>query len=201
MALLSGLFGPGHAEVWRQLAAEAGGSFVDGGWFSSNQVRARHGDWEIVLDSVMQHKVVYTRLRAPFFNRDGFRFRIYRKSIFTGVGKMLGLVQDVEVGDPSFDDEFVVQGNHPDKVIGMLQSPWLRQLIAGQPAISFEVKDDEGFFGAPFPEGWDELYFQAAGRITDLEQLKKLYELFAEVLDYLCETGSGYEGNSGVKVG
>ena len=60
------------------------------------------------------------------------------------------------------------------------------------------VKDDEGWFGAKFPEGVDELYFAVAGVIADVTRLKLLYELFAETLDRLCAIGSAYERDPGV---
>ena len=48
---------------------------------------------------------------------------------------------------------------------------------------------------ATFPEGVDELYFNVAGVIKDLDRLKLLYELFAETLDQLCLTGAAYAAN------
>ena len=50
---------------------------------------------------------LYPDAGAPYVNPDGFRFKIYRKSIFTGIGKALGM-QDVDIGDEEFDREFVV---------------------------------------------------------------------------------------------
>jgi hypothetical protein len=60
------------------------------------------------------------------------------------------------------------------------------------------VKDDEGWFGAAFPEGVDELYFSAHGVIKDVNQLRQLYLLFAEVLDQLCRMGSAYKKDPGI---
>jgi len=39
----------------------------------------------------------------------------------------------------------------------------------------------------------DELYFEVVGVIKDKERLKKLFDLFALVLDELCRFGSAYE--------
>jgi hypothetical protein len=44
----------------------------------------------------------------------------------------------------------------------------------------------------------DELYFQVVGVLKDIERLKSLFELFAEVLDRLCRMGSAYERGPGV---
>ena len=56
--------------------------------------------------------------------------------------------------------------------------PKIRELIAAQKDIKFDVKDDEGWFGTKFPEGVDELHFAVAGVIKDVDRLKLLYDLF-----------------------
>jgi hypothetical protein len=64
-----------------------------------------------------------------------------------------------------------------------------------QPSIYLTVKDDEGWFSTHFPQGVDELYFRVLGVIKDVEQLKSLYYLFAEILHHLCHIGSAYEND------
>jgi hypothetical protein len=130
-----------------------------------------------------------TRLRAPYLNPDGFRFSIYRKSIFSDMGKLLGM-QDIEVGDHEFDEAFIIKGNDEGKVCDLFANPRIRQMIQDQPKIRLEVKDSEGWFGPKFPEDVDELHFQVVGVIKDVERLKALFDLFAAVLDQLCKTGS-----------
>jgi hypothetical protein len=51
-----------------------------------------------------------------------------------------------------------------------------------------------------FPAGVDELKFQVAGVIKDLDRLKLLYELFAETLDELCRMGSALDKTPPVKI-
>jgi hypothetical protein len=63
-----------------------------------------------------------------------------------------------------------------------------------------EVKDDEGWFGADFPEGVDELYFQVVGVIKEVERLKLIYELFATTLNYLCHIDSAYDDDPQVEL-
>ncbi len=199
------LTGRDHEEIWRQLAEELKGQFDEGDWWKRTNVEVQWKNWTITIDkyvvSTGKSATVFTRIRAPYLNAGGFRFRIYRKRIFTALGKALGLVQDIEIGDSYFDDEFVIQGNDEAKVRAMLRKPGLRRLIEAQPDICFEVKDDEGRFGKTFPEGVDELYFLAHGTIKDLEHLKSLYHLFGEVLDHLCTLGSAYDRGPGIKAG
>jgi len=196
MSIMRKLFGPSQEEVWRQLCNEIGADFVDGGFWQGQKAVARVDEWTVTLDthtvSTGRSSVTYTRLRAPYVNRDGFRFTIYRKSVFSGLGKLLGM-QDIEVGEPSFDDEFIIQGNHEAKVRALFAHAPLRELIEAQPAIHLTVKDDEGWFEKEFPEGVDELYFQAMGVIKDVARLKSLFALFAVTLHCLCHLGSAYE--------
>lgn len=203
MGLLRQIFGPSRDEVWRQLCNEIGAQFVEGGFWRGDKVQAQVKDWTITLDTYTESSgevstthtrasTTYTRMRAPYVNRDGFRFTIYRRGLFSGMGKLLGM-QDIEIGDPAFDRDFIIQGNDEAKVRALFGNPRIRELIQSQPSIFLQVKDDEGWFGARFPEGVDELYFQVTDVIRDIERLKSLYELFAAVLNQLCHMGSAYE--------
>jgi hypothetical protein len=198
------LFGPSRADVWNALANEIGARFEKGGfWNGRDRVVADVGPWEVVLDGYTvsngKTSTTYTRMRAPYVNADGFRFTVYRKSIFTSLGKMLGM-HDVEVGYPAFDEEFVIKGNDEFKLRRLFANDRLRALIDAQPSIHFKVKDDEGVFRKIFPDGVDELYFVIVGTIKDIDRLKLLYDLFAETLHTLCHIGSAYEDDPGVTI-
>ena len=206
MSFLRDLFGPSRREIWQQFADAVGGRMVEGGfWNGSDRVEATHGQWTVTLDTFVvstgKSAIPFTRMRAPYVNPDNFRFTIYRKSIFSDLGKWFGM-QDIETGDRSFDEAYIVKSNDEAKVRRLLAAPRLRYLIRLQPEIQFSVKDDENNFwtGRNFPTGVDELYFQVAGTITDMDRLKQLYDLFSETLDELCKMGSAYEDDPGVKV-
>jgi hypothetical protein len=204
MSFLHNKFGPSKDEIWQQLAAAIGGDFTEGGfWKGSSKVEAAHGQWVVTLDtftvSTGKSSATFTRMRAPYVNPDGFRFNIYRRGIFSDLGKWLGM-QDVTVGDPLFDDGFIIKGNDETKLRRLFADARLRHLIMTQPVIHFSVKDDEEKFwgGRNFPPDVDELHFQAGGVVKDLDQLKRLFDLFSETLDQLCRMGSAYEKNPGV---
>ena len=201
MGLLRELFGPSKDEIWSQLSQEIGADYRESGFFTSGKVTLSHRQWEITLDTYTtksgESSTTYTRIRAPYVNRDGFRFTIYRKNIFSGVGKLFGM-QDIEIGDPFFDDEFIIQGTHTDLVESLLANTRIRQLIQDQPDVHFQMRDDEGWFSERFPEGVDELHFRAYGVIKDKQRLKGLFDLFALVLEELCRLGSAYEREPGV---
>ena len=203
MGVLKDLFGPSKDEVWRQLSQEISADFIEGGFWRGSKVQATVKEWTVTLDtftvSTGKTNIPYTRMRAPYVNKDGFRFKIFRKGFFSELGKLLGM-QDIEVGYPEFDNEFIIQGNDANKLRALFANPTIRQLIEVQPEIRLEVKDDEGWFGADFPEGVDELYFQVVGVIKEVERLKLLYELFATMLNYLCHIGSAYDDDPQVEL-
>ena len=198
-----GWFGPSKDEVWRQLSEEIGAEFVEGGMWKGNKVQAHVGPWTITLDTYTvsdgHSSTTFTRMRAPYVNPEGFRFTIYRKSFFSDMGKLLGM-QDIEVGDPEFDETFIIKGNDETRVRSLFADPKIRSLVGAQPQFWLAVKDSEGWFGPRFPEDVDELYFQVVGVIKDVERLKALFDLFAAALDRLCRIGSAYKQEPGVEL-
>lgn len=196
-----GLFGPSKKEIWSQLAEEIKANYIDNGIWKGDRVEARVDNWSIALDTYVvstgKASITYTRMRAPFVNRDSFYFKIYRNGIFSGLGKLLGM-QDINVGYDSFDEEFIIKGTSEEKVKRLFSNERIRALIQEQPEINLEIKDDDGSFRTSFPEDVDELCFMVTGVIDDIEQLKELYELFAEVLRELCNMGSAGAENPGV---
>ena len=203
MGVLRQVFGPSKEEIWSQLSREIGAEYQEGGFFKEGKIVLSHRGWEITLDTYTVHTgkvtIIYTRMRAPYVNRDGFRFNIYRKSAFSWLGKLFG-VEDIEVGEAFFDEEFIIQGEPEILVRSMLNNSRIRQLIQDQKDIHFQVKDDDGWFKSRFPEGVDELYFEVVGVIKDKQRLKNLFDLFTLVLDELCRLGSAYETDPNVKL-
>jgi hypothetical protein len=198
------LFGPSREEIWRQLCQEIGAEFVAGGLWKGGKVEAHHQSWTITLDTYAvssghSHQV-FTRMRAPFVSLDGFRFTIYRKGLFSELGKRLGM-QDIEVGaSAQFDDDFILKANDETKARALFANDEIRRLIAEQPKIRLELKDDEGAFRQRFPEGVDELLFHTHGVIKDVARLRQLFDLFAAVLDELCRIGSAAPDDPGVQL-
>jgi hypothetical protein len=201
MSILRQIFGPSKEEIWQRLAEEIGADYTDGGIFNPGKVQVHVKGWTITLDTYTVHTghatIIYTRMRAPYVNKDGFGFKIYRKGFLSDIGKKLGM-KDIVVGHPEFDEEFIIQGNDQEKVRALCDNGRFRELLEKQPKILLQVKDDEGWFGAKFPEGVDELYFQVQGVIKDIELLKDLYELFAVTLDQLCRIDSAYDSDPGL---
>ena len=190
------IFGSSKDEIWTQIAADIGGEFIEGGFWGTDVLIYKHGEWKILLDTYVvstgtsSHTV--TRMRAPFVNKDGLYFKISREGFFSSIGKFFGM-QDIEIGDPFFDKQFVIKGNNPEQIKLLLADGRIKELCQSQPRIHLSIKDDEGWFGTDFPEGVDELYFECVGVIKETERLKALFGLFCLVLQRLVQIDSAYE--------
>jgi len=196
-------------EAWRQFATETGGEFLKAdrglrGLFGGkpDRVLLRLNQWTAVLDTYeagdQYTSTTYTRMRAPYVHRDGFRFAVHRKTMLSGLGKLLGM-QDIQVGYPDFDPDFIIKANDEFKARELFANARIRQLIQSQPSIHLELKHGEGWFRTSLPPGVDELYFEEASLITDVARLKSLCDLFGETLNQLYRIGSASEEDSGVE--
>ncbi len=190
------LFGPNREEVWKDLCQHPSFELIKGETPAQDHVIAKVDNWTITLDIHSIHtqhdKIDFTRLRAPYVNKDGFRFKIYRGSFFDEVSKLFGL-QDIKIGHSEIDSQFIVQSNNEEKVKKLFADPNLQQDLLAVPNVFFEVRDDEGFHKEQFTDGVDELYFLSEGIITDEKKLRMLYDMFATTLHRLCHLGSAYE--------
>jgi hypothetical protein len=182
------LAGPGKDALWSELGREIGAEFQPGGFFKESALILARDGWRIVLDTHRVHtgksQAVYTRLRAPFSNPGGFRFRIFRRNILSGIAARLGM-QDLEIGDSSFDDPFILQSNDGERLRRLLLNSEIRSRLEREPAARLAIAADEGLLRKNLPAGVDELSFRALGILTDKERLKNLFELFFAVLEQL----------------
>lgn len=205
MGVFRSLFGPSQQEIWASLRAQIGGELVDGGMWRGDRLRMQAGEWVVTLDEYTQMipagkaqvHIPHTRMRAPFPNPAGFRFSLHRASVFSALGSLFGM-QDIEVGHPEFDKDFVIKGNDESAVRLLCGSARLRELVSAQPRFQLGVQDDEGWFGTKYPPDVDVLVFDVAERIRDVERLQGLYAVFAETLGKLSQMGMAGEGTGGV---
>jgi hypothetical protein len=93
-------------------------------------------------------------MRAPYLTADGFHFTVYRQSIFSAMGKWLGM-QDVTVGYENFDRDFIIKGNDEEKLRQLFSNQKVRELIAAQLEVHFSIEDDDGnVWTKSFPAAW-----------------------------------------------
>ena len=207
------ILGPSKDEIWAQIATDIGGEFIDRGFLGEKVLIYKHGEWQILLDTytvtaptgttAAATATAHTRMRAPFINKDGLYFNISREGFFSSIGKFfegffssIGKffgMQDIEIGDPFFDEQFLIKGNSPEKIKLLFADARIRELCQRLPGIHLWIKDDEGLFGTDFPKGVDELHFECAGVITETAVLKSLFGLFCLILERLVQIDSAYE--------
>jgi hypothetical protein len=200
MAILERFFGPTREEIWEQLAEEIGGNFYDGGfWLGDSKVRAHVGDWVVTLDTYKNNAgTVFTRLRAPFVNKDGFVFSLFREGSFEDHHSVDE--QDLEVGQADFDQAFVIKSNSVEEVKKLFADEEIRTLLRKQREVFFSASKESGWYSKDFPEGIGELLFLARGKIKNLARLKELYALFGETLDQLCKIGAATHDDPGLVI-
>lgn len=182
-----------HREAaWESIRQE----FRKAGAWDGQVLRIRQGPFVITLDvhafPTGYTSRVATRLRAAFINREGFHFRIRRHDLLSDLAAILG-ARDVQVGDPAFDRQFILKSSDPGQLLRLLGDPVLRGQMLTSAIQLVEVRPDEGWFGPEFPQGVDELYLEAPGRILVEPDIEILYEIFATLLNRLCHIGSAYE--------
>lgn len=196
MSLINKIFGPFKEDVWRQLAADYDGIYQEGGWSTSDKTCVYIEPWEVILDTFRRSsgksKRTYTRIRAPFVNRDNFYFKIYHEYFFHKAAKYFGMM-DIQVGDKAFDDNFIIEGNDEFKVQWLFDNNEIKDLLFAIKNVRFEIRSDEGIFShSTYKEGIDELYFEVRSVIKDIDELKRIFDVFALILTKITELDSGY---------
>jgi len=139
------LFGTSRKEVWKQLSEEISASYIEGGYFKDPRIEYKHNIWTIYLDtytvSTGKSNITYTRMRAPFINTKKLFFKLYRKGVFSNIGKALGM-QDIEIGYDYFDNDYIIKGNDEILLRRLFQNHKIRNYIEKQSRILLEIKDN-----------------------------------------------------------
>ncbi len=187
--------GANRRASWRQLGEEIGGRCTPATWRRPLRLELPHGPWTMTLECHVMRAhhvhVPFTRFWAPFLATGTFRCRISRANLFTRIAHWLGL-QDVVVGEPTFDHAFVVRSNARDTVRAFCQEPLLRQLLLAERAIALAVQDHAGWLGPRVPADTDLLSIDVAGHLQDQARLRALFRLLASGLDRLVAVGAAH---------
>jgi len=196
MGSLQERFADHENELWKQLSDDLGGQLTDAKGTRHDKVVAKVGSWAVTLDYHSEpgyrSEHIYTRLRAPFVNPDSFRLAVSHQGVFANIGKLVGM-QDIQVDHEPFDKMFLVQGTDPDQIKSLFSDNRVRELVKLEPDIHLQVRDAGSWFEDIYPDEVDELVLEVQGEIEDLDRLKRLFDLFARVLNGLCKGCSAYE--------
>jgi hypothetical protein len=186
-------------ETWAEFCGRVDAALSE--YVRTGRTRVRYKRWCVTLDTNVvpagAAAAVVTRMRAPFVGRGQFRFKLQRRDLLDALARRLR-IHSSETGQTDFDREFVVRSENDEAVRRLFDAQDIRRLIQSQPSLNLEARGDDGPFGAGLPEGVDELVLRAPGFVTDAERLRRLFALFALILDRLCETGAACEDEPGV---
>ena len=188
-------------ESWEEFCGRVDAAVA--GYLRGECARVRYKNWCVTLDTNVvpagAAAAVVTRMRAPYASRGAFRFKLQRRDLLDALARRLR-IHTSETGRPDFDREFVVRSDDEPRVRRLFEDAFIRSLIQSQPSINLEARGDDGPFGATLPEGVGELVLRAPGFLTNAAQLRKLFALFALILDRLCAMDSARTDEPGVSL-
>lgn len=186
-------------QAWRELASEIGAEFLRDQSSRTMKVVARMKRWSVTLhegrraaDSSWEHVYRTRIIAAPYVSKDGFSFELYRKGPLSDLWRKIFGTKDIEVACPESDRPFFIKGDDKPKVRALAANSRIPQLMQCQPSISVKVLQAKAT--PDFAEEIDALYADLGYEpIMDVERLKSLFGLFAEILNELSHMGSASE--------
>jgi len=186
----------GWKYVWYEFAEEFEGSVDDPNPDSSQTgmsivVPITNTPWVLVytLDPGMNGNNSHTTVEVNYAPRGDFKFAIHPQKKIDNFSKLLGM-QDIIIGDKSFDPLFVIKGNDVDKVRELFSSAEIKEHIIAEPTIQIWAHSEVGDSRpsarvlAPQPHV---LSLRVAGAVDDFGRLKGFYKLMEILLKTLCE--------------
>lgn len=122
--------------------------------------------------------IQFTSLKATVSRLDTFRFALHDEGVMDRVGKFFGL-EDIIIGYPEFDKQLIVKTNDPAKLKKLFADITVRNTFQSLKEFSFQIINDQNNNQDCVIE------FMIDRAITDIRELKKIYEAYAKVLDNL----------------
>ncbi len=109
-------------QVWREVADALSARFEEGKWFAFPKIRFEPkpgiGATVTVHSTGGKNKTYFTDVIFEPVPLD-CRLQIGRQGFFSQLTKVFG-AQDIETGDPAFDEKFVVKGDPADEILDRL---------------------------------------------------------------------------------
>lgn len=120
-----------------------------------------------------KNSTTYSTVRIVGPNPKELTFNIYREGMFSKLGKIMGM-QDIQTGDPTFDDKFVIKSNNPEFIkialLPEIKSKFIDIWERHKPHGSITLKDEE-------------LHYDEVGTIRTVE----IRERFGAIADLLAD--------------
>jgi tetratricopeptide (TPR) repeat protein len=134
-------------EAWSSAARTLGIDFQPSGVFSHQRMEGALATGRVLVETFRRgsgkHSHTYTRYRAYYQEPLGLGLRLTREGFFSGLGRFLG-AQDIQVGDAAFDNETVVKGQDPEKIVEFLTPArrlHIRRAFASFPGLTIDDRE------------------------------------------------------------
>lgn len=164
------LSGQRREAAFKQVARDLGGRYLGGGKVEA-PIGKSTASLQVSSTSDGKHTYTYTRMHAPFENRDAFELSLSAQGAAGRVQSAL-VAQAIQTGAPEFDRLFTIWSNNAAKARNLLADARIRQLIQQQPGIKLTVTGRE-------------LQFETKGAVRDVSRLESLFDLFRALLGAL----------------
>ncbi len=119
--------GKKKGEALKRLAGVFGGTIPSFSLYSS--MKATYNGKNFTVSLIPQSKNSPAYLDIYFFKETFFKLKIYKESIFSQIGKKIGLVHEVQTTDALFDSEFLIFSDKPDQVVTRLYDKQVKDKI------------------------------------------------------------------------
>jgi len=168
-------------EAYSRLATRHGGTCEPGGWMSYPTVRFMHaGVWVIVdvYSTGGKHPTHYTQVHVHG-RQTTVRCEVYPEGMWSRLGKLVG-IWDIEIGSPDFDDRYIITGDDPVALRGLLT-----------PEVQFHIEHLRRFLGNDniyISFNRRELLVKKLSFIRDYSTLLKFTELAIGLYDQVSLT-------------
>ena len=147
--------------------------------------------WELVLDAYALFRTVFneshllfddcTRMQVYIDNRDAFTCEIYNSTFVSSIGKLLGM-QDIKIGDSSFDKKFIIKSNDKSKAIRLLHNNELRTLMSSLPNFQIRINSKNRKMFSLHPEAYDEIVLEIDHYVTEFDVLYTMHKIIVTLL-------------------
>ena len=141
---------------------------------------------DVLCDKSLDVPIYYTRIRGRFKTNDEFRFTIYREGPFSKFLKLFGM-QDIEIGDDAFDQQFIIKATDKEKAIDLFKNEALKELLSDSKDFHLSIYESD-LFGPKvekLPPGIQLIAYQERGIIREPEKIYNIFSILVETLEHL----------------
>ena len=188
---------PQYREMWKLLAQKIDGQFLEGNSWKEEKVILNYKNSVITLNNVLhggRYKYFESKVQCHFIQTGTFTLKIFLENAFTYAGKIFG-INDIELDDSKFDNEFYVKSNQREKAINFLNSNDLQKVYFSATKnldlmVRIEIKDNNSFFNFnSYPPNTSLITISADSEINEIDRLINWFTLCKLTFDRLIEIG------------